>query len=139
MTGAADKQNKSSRQLEIFVNYDTEVRNSFREGQKLRWQTFRNSLVDDLIQSWKNDHSYHSQSKEAERGDGQLNSLGSFQVENHSLQSPCLQLYLRRAILKRGSGWGSGTEIPRRPAPKSHKDILLSSFLQDTYILLIQM
>lgn len=56
-----DKENKPSRQLEIFVNYDTEVRNSFRVGQKLGWQTlFRNSLVDDLIQSWKNDHSYHS-------------------------------------------------------------------------------
>lgn len=46
------------------MNYDTEVRNSFRVGQKLGWQTlFRNSLVDDLIQSWKNDHSYHSRLK----------------------------------------------------------------------------
>ncbi|KAJ8797801.1 hypothetical protein J1605_017003 [Eschrichtius robustus] len=94
-------ENKSSRQLEIFVNYDTEVRKSFWVGKKLGWQMlFRNNETDDLIQSRKNDRSSHSQFKEAARRAGQQNSLGSFQVENHSLHSSRLQLLFRLRTLK---------------------------------------
>ena len=122
---------KSSKQLEIFADYDTEARKSFRVRQKLAWRVlFRNNLTHHMTLFTARRMARPAiPTLERLSPSGRTTALIPALGKSGSSETPQKRVSV---------SWRSGhatlpSQVPRHLAPKSYKEILLGSTFLHIY------